>query len=309
MPSPLVRYRSLVADSARWQGFAFRPGDIVVSTPAKCGTTWTQMICALLVFQTPDLPRPLSDISPWLDMLIHPLDEVVADLEAQGHRRIIKSHTPFDGLPFDEKVTYVCVGRDPRDAGLSMGNHRKNMDFEVLMRARAEVLGEEGADPAPTAWGHGPSPDAEADWFWAWVDDPSAPQDAQRSNLRGLLHHLATFRAAAVAHPNVVLLHFADLEADLEGEMRRLAVLLGIDVPEERWPELVRAATFAEMRSRADALAPDGEMKLWHDNREFFHRGRSGQWREVLDDAGVERYHRRVAELTDPAMSAWLHRG
>lgn len=266
------------------------------------------MICALLVFQTPELPRPLSDISPWLDMLIHPLDEVVADLEAQDHRRFIKSHTPFDGLPFDEKVTYICVGRDPRDAGVSMGNHRKNMDFDVLMQARAEVVGEESAEPPPTAWREQPPPDAEADSFWSWVEDTSSPPDAQRLNLWSLLHHLATFRAAAEAHPNVVLLHFADLEADLEGEMRRLAGRLEIDVPDERWPALVQAATFAEMRSRADELAPDGEMKIWHDNREFFHRGQSGQWREILDEPGVERYHRRVAELSDPALAAWVHR-
>ena len=39
--------------------------------------------------------------------------------------------------------------------------------------------------------------------------------------------------------PNVVLVHYDDLFADLEGEMRRLADRLGIAVPEERWPELV----------------------------------------------------------------------
>ena len=40
----LVRQRSMVYDSARWTGFSLRPDDIVVSTPPKCGTTWTQMI-------------------------------------------------------------------------------------------------------------------------------------------------------------------------------------------------------------------------------------------------------------------------
>src|SRR5262249_38699700 len=38
---------------ARWEGFEFRPGDIVISTPKKCGTTWTQMLCALLIFDGP----------------------------------------------------------------------------------------------------------------------------------------------------------------------------------------------------------------------------------------------------------------
>lgn len=60
----LRRYRSVVADSARWEGFQFRDGDIVISTPPKCGTTWTQMLVALLVFGSPDLPRPLAELSP-----------------------------------------------------------------------------------------------------------------------------------------------------------------------------------------------------------------------------------------------------
>ena len=101
----LVRYRGPVYDSERWRGFAFRPGDIVISTPPKCGTTWTQMMCALLVLQEPVLEQPLSVLSPWLDMLTRARLDVVADLEAQRHRRFIKTHTPLDGLPLDASVT------------------------------------------------------------------------------------------------------------------------------------------------------------------------------------------------------------
>jgi hypothetical protein len=85
-----VRYTSADEDSARWEGFAFRPGDIVMSTRSKSGTTWMQMICALLIFQTPDLPAPLAKLSPWLDWLITPRDRVLARLGAQTHRRFIR---------------------------------------------------------------------------------------------------------------------------------------------------------------------------------------------------------------------------
>jgi len=61
------RYRSPDEDSARWLDFPFRQGDIVISTRSKSGTTWAQMICALLVFQSADLPAPLGHLSPWLD--------------------------------------------------------------------------------------------------------------------------------------------------------------------------------------------------------------------------------------------------
>ena len=72
------------------------------------------VVPALLVFQAPDLPAPLTTLSPWLDMAVRPVEQVHAHLEAQSHRRFIKTHTPFDGLPYDERVTYLCVGRDPR---------------------------------------------------------------------------------------------------------------------------------------------------------------------------------------------------
>ena len=43
--APLHRYTSPEQDSARWWDFTFRPGDIVISTRSKYGTTWVQMIC------------------------------------------------------------------------------------------------------------------------------------------------------------------------------------------------------------------------------------------------------------------------
>ena len=57
-PQRTRRYQHPFFDSARWNGFAPRAGDMVVCTSYKSGTTWTQMICALLVHQTPNCPSP-----------------------------------------------------------------------------------------------------------------------------------------------------------------------------------------------------------------------------------------------------------
>jgi aryl sulfotransferase len=302
----LVRYRSIIDDSARWDGFALREGDIIISTPPKCGTTWAQMICALLIFQTPDLPRPLDLISPWLDQLLRPLDSVVADLEAQEHRRFIKTHTPLDGLPFDRRVTYLAVARDPRDVALSWDNHWVNLDFEAATRLLQSVAGPEhlaefmpSEPPAP--------PPCERDRFWLWVDDPTPPGQGT-SSLAGTLHHLATFFAAR-HEPNVVLLHYSDLKEDLEGQMRQLAARLSIAVPEQRWPALVKAATFEEMKRRAKLTGPNQTESIWRDGRQFFHRARHGEWRALLDEEDRRRYAARVSELADAELSAWVHRG
>jgi hypothetical protein len=120
VPVVPVRYRSSDEDSGRWSGFPFRDGDIVISTRSKSGTTWMQMICALLVFQTPDLPAPLSELSPWLDWLVSPRSEVYRRLSAQKHRRFIKTHTPLDGIPLDARATYIVVARDPLDMAVSL---------------------------------------------------------------------------------------------------------------------------------------------------------------------------------------------
>jgi len=128
-----TRYNWIVCDSARWDGFELRSDDIIISTPAKCGTTWTQMICALLILQEPELPLPLDTLSPWIDMVTRARTDVFADLEAQTHRRFIKTHTPLDGIPNDPTVTYICVGRDPRDVALSMDHHIDNTDIGAFL--------------------------------------------------------------------------------------------------------------------------------------------------------------------------------
>ena len=57
-------YQNMVFDSARWRDFPLRDDDVVVCTSYKAGTTWTQMVCALVVHGTTDLPAPMSQMSP-----------------------------------------------------------------------------------------------------------------------------------------------------------------------------------------------------------------------------------------------------
>lgn len=309
MKNPEVRYRTLVADNARFDGFAFREGDIIISTPPKCGTTWAQTICALLIFQSPDFPQAVDLISPWLEQSLRPIAEVVADLEAQRHRRFIKSHTPLDGLPFDERVTYLCVGRDPRDVALSWDNHMRNMDIQALLALRHKAVGSDDvAELLERQMAAMQLPDTESERFWHWVENDLAVIDSV-GGLAFTMHHLGSYYAER-DRPNIELLHYGDLKADLEGQMRRLADRFGIAVAEERWPTLVQAASFESMKARAAQVAPNATESIWQDQEHFFHRGTSGQWSHVItDEADAARYRNRVAQLAPDDLSLWVHQG
>jgi len=260
-------------------------------------------MCALLILQDPDFDVPLDQLSPWLDMQIQPVDAVFAQLSAQRHRRFIKTHTPLDGLPWDPRVTYIGVGRDPREIALSWDAHRANMDMDALLARRAAAVGNDDlAELLPN--GMPVAPDDARQRFWDWMD---APLGHPLPCLRGTIAHLdGLWRARSL--PNVVLLHYTPLTGDPLGQLRTLAGRLGIGVPEEQLPVLAAAAGFDRMRSRAQRLAPAADSGIWRDTTAFFHGG-SGRWRELLDAADLDRYERTIAALTTPELSAWVHTG
>ena len=333
-----THYRWPGEDSGRWLGFRFRPGDIVISTRRKSGTTWMQMICALLIFQTPDLPDPLWQLSPWMDSQIMPHDLVYAQLAEQRHRRFIKTHTPLDGIPLDPRVTYIVTARHPLDTFVSLRRHNE------IIGPPPDIIGPPPArhgpppDPSgPPPDGHGPPPDGHGpppvrhlpgrpgppeppgppkppeppasrealhDALLSWIaadDDPCQYPDS----LPGVMRHLSDAWARR-GEPNVLLVRYDDLLADLEGQMRRLARRLEIAVPEQAWPALTQAATFGPMRDRADTLiAVPPEISA--DAAAFFPRGSSGAAREILTGEEMAGYHARVTQLAPPDLLEWLH--
>ena len=129
-----------------------------------------------------------------------------------------------------------------------------------------------------------------------------APADWLDS-LPGVLWHLNDAWQRREAG-NVLLVHYADLAADLGGEMHRIADRLGLEPPAD---ELVAAAGFDRMRARATDLAPDpaGVLK---DRGAFFRRGRSGAGRELLTGAEFAHYEERAATMAPRDLLAWLNR-
>jgi hypothetical protein len=231
-----------------------------------------------------------------------PLAAVTAALAAQTHRRFIKTHTPLDGLPRDAGVTYLVVGRDPRDVALSYEHHLANIDFAHFMALRAAAVG--NADLAALPQPRLPSGDRVA-WLRGFIADET---NAGLATLTSVLHHLDTGWQRRHA-PNVALFHYADLQADLAGELLRLARVLGIPCAAERARELAVEASLGRMRERAAEVVPNASQGHWKDVRAFFRSGGAGEWREYLAAADLSTYEARVATLVDPELAAWTHGG
>jgi aryl sulfotransferase len=293
-------YRHHHLDSTRWDAVRPRPGDIVVSTSAKAGTTWMQRILSLLVFGTGPLPDVLSRVSPWIDCrYTDPLDTVVARIEAQPHRRFLKTHLPLDALPFDERARYVVVGRDSRDVFMSLWNHYRAYT-DVMYEAVS--AGDPPGDPLPRC------PD-DLRWLWSqWTTRGSFDWEADGWPFWSHHYHAASWWRFRHLE-NVLLVHYNDLAADLDGEMRRVAAHVGIPVPDsdEEWAALVDAARFESMKADgARILGPMDKFAGGPDT--FLYKGINGRWRAALTPDDLALYDAMAATL-DPALRAWLEGG
>jgi len=62
------------------------------------------------------------------------------------------------------------------------------------------------------------------------------------------------------------------------------------------------------MKSRASELAAEASHDgFYNDRDQFFRKGSTGQWREILSDEDLSRYAARVAELAPADLAAWIH--
>ena len=293
-----IRYRSADEDSGRWVGFPFRDGDIVISTRSKSGTTWLQMIAALLVFQTPDLPRPLPELSPWLDWLITPQDEVYARLAAQRHRRFIKTHTPLDGIPLDTRATYIVVARHPLDAAVSLYHQGNNLDRERIRALTGQPASQEPSSPRPSLH----------EWLLSWIDERRrVPTGAARLAARRAVAPVRCVGAARRAQRRARPLRRSGRLTSKErcDGSRRCS---GSPCRRTCWPDLVAAATFDSMRAGAQTDRSRPVIGVLKDIAAFFRRGTSGAGAEVLNADELARYHARTSQLAPPDLLAWLHR-
>ena len=300
--APTREYRTWTTDSRNWSRYRPRAGDVVIATYPKCGTTWMQRIVGLLIFQD-TAPIPLMEVSPWIDRRAEVLvDEYFATLESQRHRRFLKSHLPFDGLPIFDEVRYIFVARDGRDALLSWHNFACGFPPEILDRLAQNGLGDEQLGrpfPRPCK--------LPADEFHRWLTRSATPDADDGLPNVSFYHHTQSWWEQR-SRPNVLLVHFADLCRDLPGEMARVAVFLGI-APGSTMPALVDAAGFSAMRRDGKELLSVLAAQIDGGHDRFLKDGRNRKWEGQFRQEDLDLYQMKLRDLLSPGCAQWIQNG
>ena len=279
-------------DSTIWNDFPFRDDDIIISTYAKAGTTWMQQIIAQMMFGgDPDIE--VAEMSPWLDLRVPPKEVKLPVVEAQTHRRFLKTHLPVDALVFSPKAKYLYIGRDGRDVVWSLYNHHANAN-DTWYRALNDTPGRVGPPIE--------RPPSDIREYWReWLARDGYPFWSFWETLRSWWE-IRTLE-------NVMLVHFANLKRDMPGEMRRIAAFLDIAIDEDRWDAIVEYCSFDWMKKNATKSVPLGGA-FWDAGAEvFINKGVNGRWKDALSPEEVAEYEERAVSELGADCALWVATG
>mmetsp|Transcript_132851 Transcript_132851/g.425183 ORF Transcript_132851/g.425183 Transcript_132851/m.425183 type:complete len:312 (-) Transcript_132851:300-1235(-) len=302
-------YESHHFNSKKWEVVKSRPDDIIIATAYKSGTTWMQQIISELVFQGQPKPASVGDMSPWVDLRVPPAEVIGPAIEAQEHRRFLKTHLPFDAFEPYLNPTGKCiyVGRDGRDAFMSLANHYEKgaQAMYVSVNSSPGLVG----PPFPPFEEVGTVLPA---WFDQWLNKgwESLGGETDGWPFWSLFKNMKTWWEFGQAHPNQILfVHYNKLLEDLSGEMQRIAQFLDIPIDQQLLPDLVKACTFDEMKKTADTVAPLNGTMWEGGGNDFIFKGTNGRWKGVLTDANLAAYDEKVRLEFSPACATWLETG
>ena len=279
-------------DSTIWNAFQFRPDDIIIASYAKSGTTWLQQIVSQLIFNGAK-GLPVAQMSPWMDLRVPPAPVKLEAVEAQEHRRFVKTHLPVDALVFSPEAKYIYISRDARDIVWSLYNHHINAN-EKWYGALNETPGLVG-----------PPMEKPVDdillYFKEWLDQDGYPFWPFWENVRSWWEIREL--------PNVKLIHFANLKKDLEGQVKEIADFLEIPLDDSILPVILEQCSFSYMKANADESVPLGGMFWEGGSKTFIHKGVNGRWMDMLPESESRRYEEMAQEKLGSRCANWVMTG
>jgi aryl sulfotransferase len=279
-------------DSTIWNDFQFRDDDIIIASYAKSGTTWLQQIVAQLIWNGQE-DLDVAEMSPWMDLRIPPKEIKLPLVEAQTHRRFIKTHLPVDALVFSPKAKYLYIARDGRDIIWSLYNHHSKAN-----KAWYEALNDTPGRVGPPI---GKPPESILEYFRDWFEKNGYPFWPFWENIKSWwdIRDL----------PNVMLLHYAQLKGDMPGQIRQIADFLDIAIDESKWSMILKHCSFNYMKLHASKSVPLGGLFWDGGSQTFINQGKNGRWKNILTEEDIAKYEETALRNLGQECSYWLATG
>ena len=194
-----VVVKDLMRDSKLWDEVKPRPTDIVIASCYKSGTTLMQQIVNLLVRGDDDF-ESIHHLSPWVELRLKPPETETKLIESLPSPRFLKTHLPYNALPYYLEWKYIYLVRDGRDVAVSLYNHCQN---HIPKGYNNAFFIENGLDNFSYFWDE-----------WLETGKPRWP----------FWENLKSWWSARFL-PNVILVHYADLINNKLQEVDRKSVV------------------------------------------------------------------------------------
>jgi len=280
MPDTLPPYFDLeVTQKMRW-----RDGDIVVNAGAKAGTHWAMNIVYQLLSGGDETFESLYEEVPWLEFKEYPgqkAEERIQRWENMEGRRAFKSHLPSSLMPIQPNVKYLVVCREGKEVVNSylpfINNHTD--EFRRLWNTPLKFS----------------SFDEVLDFF-------------EKSRI---YHRFCTSWWTQRHHENVLLLHYADLKRDLEGNVRKIAKFLEIPIDESRFAKIVEYNSFKWMADHDDQIQGMPRVRVpVLAKKTIMRQGKVESFSSNFTSEHHARWDRFTEQqFPDPIMRAWMKSG
>ncbi len=204
--------------------FVPRPTDVLITTAPKAGTTWMQQILHQLRTQGDVSFESIFDEVPWLEAPRTGVtwQDQLAQYESLPNPRIFKTHCTYAQTPGTEVARLILTVRDPRDCCVSFFHHMNGLNLELLPGAPASMHFDDMQQCVDRFLS-----------FGAWY-----------RNVASWWPHRAD--------PNVLLLRYQDISADLAAAIDRIVAFLGWQLTPEGRACTIEHASFAWMKANSD---------------------------------------------------------
>ena len=207
-----------------FRGFSPDERDVFVATFPKSGTNWAMQIAQQIAWRGDARFDHIYDVVAWPESPFPvrvPLGDRSGAEAAPTRRRVIKTSSPAQFVPYDERSAYVTVIRDPKEVAVS-AYHFITGTFGLTDLTVADWVDSFTGPAFPAgSWA------AHAASYWAWRD-----------------------------RPNVAVLCFADMLRDLDAAVRAVAEVMGVALQPSEHDQVVARSRFAWMREHEDLFGP-----------------------------------------------------